>query len=456
MPKFEGKSVFDGIYKPTQREKGDETRRVFSGRRVESAYARRENTPLQEGMQFFTGFNKLLAGPGDAVANYPPVRNVLDKLYGYERPEQQHAFPDAAVKFDPQAEVPQRYITMPESWYGQPPTSQAGNILKRTGEEFAYALPYAVMPYMIPRKMALEGAGAVTRAVSELGQTVSRAPLRAGVSEAVAMGGAGMAAGAAENVRTGNQYVDPMIETTAQLIGGILPQAALWTPVALLARGARWGLQRVSPDIQTSRAEEFVARQMQDQVGGRNLQEAVNISEKIPGFRPSLAEATDTPSLVRTQQNIEGAASGLGLNRYTARRAANQAAIDDYGRTQTPEAAGPEVVVDAISGRMTRIRSAVDDQTELVAARRGEVGEIPRLDKKDAGEALRFEISERRRATKKALSTRADELGINDADVSDDFMQFATEMTEALEPRGRFADTSKPEVYHTIKAMACL
>lgn len=340
---------------------------------------------------------------------------------------------------------------------GPDPQNQPERVARRTGEEVGATLPLAAVPFAAAAQPAVRGAtGVVERTGQAFLQGIRNTPARAATGELAATTGAGLGAGVAQEVAPGSAGA----EMVGQLGGGVAPAVLANTPTALLARGARGIARRVSPAALETAARDEVSRVIGPSLtpeAQRNLAEAQTLSDEIPGFQPSLAEATDSPSLIATQRRREAGAVGQELESLVQRRAASEEAIERFGQDVAPESADSlEYVFDTAQDRIVGLRTRVGAQ-QLAAERRGQqlADVIPQADRAATGESLRNNLIQKRQNARTRLNRLATDLGINDVDVSVGFGRLQERLTETLAPRSRIPQrrADRPELLDEILAI---
>lgn len=335
---------------------------------------------------------------------------------------------------------------------GGEPKSAAERIARRIGTEIGASLPYAAMPYALPAARA--GAGAAERAVGALGQATRGAPVKTAVAEAISATGAGLGAGVAQEVAPGSTGA----EIGGQIIGGVLaPVVSMWSPTALAIRAGRAAATRLSARASQERARQFIGEKYAGDMRGLGpeLEQAERLGQEIPGFKPSLGEATGAQSFIATQRQLESALSGPALDQAIARRRANLAAIAGEAQKRAPgKPASPQFIVDDAAGTMTALSDDVSTAVSRVEElRRTVAGDIPRARKDELGKDIRENIRQKQIETQGYFQRRKAELGLDRADVTADGQKFADEVTGAIEPLGLFAGPDVPESYRRIKAL---
>lgn len=296
------------------------------------------------------------------------------------------------------------------------PVTTGERIARRTGQEIGRTVPYAAIPYATAPMAALGPAGrptggAVAEALKSYNRGVANAPGRAAVGEALATTGAGAGAGVAQEAAPGNMGA----EVAGQLVGGATAPALAYAPMSLGAKAVGAGVRHFSPEVAAARGRRAVS----NAIGGEltpeahaGITQAERLRSQVPGFNPSLAEATGAPPIVATQRAMEGSARGAERAGYDARRAGNIKAIEDFSRNRAPAGEGdPEFVIDGVRNRVDRIKGKLADEQRLNAGQRQ--GQAARLEgpasRAAAGADLRTTMEGMRTATSRAMADLADE-----------------------------------------------
>lgn len=386
------------------------------------------------------GFNEGLAN----MAGFPVdiVNYALDQIPGYEASET----PVGGSAFF------KGLMTDNMTYAG--PDDPMGRILNRTGQELgATALPAGGM-----LAAARTGGPIAARHTRNLAQAlldpIRRSPGRATMGEVAAATGAGVGAGVAQEVAPDSVTA----EIAAQLIGGAAPSMLAQTPTAMATRIGKAAVDRLSPQARTDALTREVRRSVGNEMtpeAEANLSQADRLRDEIPGFNPSLGEATGSPALIATQRDIEGRATGQDLESLVARRQGAEQAVDDYAAANAPQGqGGPSFVVDAATGRFTSMQDRTAAATADAAGRRQDVaGTLPQTDRAAAGATIRQQLIDERRATQDRMSALAEELQLTDVDVSDGFRASAQRFVDDFEARSLFEDQANaPAVLNDIRA----
>jgi len=382
---------------------------------------------------FFGGFNKGLGLPVDMV-------NGLLKLA--RMPVSQEPFLGSKW-FEKHGFVPKA------------PDTIAGRALSRVGEEFgAAALPSGLL-MKAASGVNLAARNGAPKLVESILDPIARAPGKALTGEVIATAGAGAGAATAREAAPDS----PMAEMAGQLAGSFAPAAwAKVSPTALAIKGANKFAQSFSKT-----AQERVGREAVRDLLGReltpeamaSLKEADRLSAAIPGFNPSVAEATGAQSLVRQQQRIETQATGTELDKLVNRRRVNEQAVADYAEHVAPSAAdNPDFVINAARQRADRLQGGIERQQATVQGAREDLARrsFPVVDRAEAGGTIRNQLAEERAARRAEADRLAAEIGIDDVDVTANFTAAARRLNNQFEPRTPFDDVANtPRVLEDIR-----
>lgn len=300
--------------------------------------------------------------------------------------------------------------------------------LKRVGFEVGANAPLMLPVLRAAGKLSqaermgrpLREVGAVRETGREMLRRIGRSPGGATVGENVAAAGAGAGAAISQDIKPDSVGA----EMAGQLVGSIIPSIA---PTGLIRRQAtRVGksvFQRIQPEAMRKSAQSKTGEVLQGIVSENfpAFEEAQAFRQKIPGFDPSLAEATRAPSLIRAQEALESTLSGTDLDSMIARRQANLNAIDDYVSLSAPEGLdNPQLVVDAANNRLLRTKQKLSaDIGDLGEARiqHGEGVSSLKIDRVSTGNDIRNSLRESMRERSAQMTVRAEELGVNRIDL---------------------------------------
>lgn len=334
---------------------------------------------------------------------------------------------------------------------GPEPQGKLGRIARRAGAEVMTAVPLAAVPFAAALRPAGQMASTLGgRVVQGMVDTVRAAPGTAAVLEGASAAGAGIGAGIANEISPGSTTA----EIIGQTVGGLAPAAAGYTPVVMAARGARnvWG--RISPQAQTEAARREAAKVVGGEMRPDAVAEAEELRQAIPGFNPTLAEATGSPALVATQKRLEKKASGPELEQMMARRAGSEQAVERFAQEAAPGGPdGPEIVIDTARQRVESLSRGIESARNDVAAIEQRWGAgVPRTDRSATGSFLRDKLLDLRSQTSARMSRLATELGLDDVDVTVPFGKARDELLAEFAPKSVFDDVDNvPEVLSAIR-----
>jgi len=329
--------------------------------------------------------------------------------------------------------------------------------LRNVGDVVGANVPYAALslgaaPVLSQAAKALgPTANVVQRGVGAMFEAISNSPGKAAVGETIASLGQGGGHAAAQAIDPDNEALDMGL----QFAGGVSPAALAYTPAMLAMRGGRFITEKFSPAAQRDAARNQVAKSLGGEITpevSQSISDTQGLRREIPGFNPSLAEATGSDSLIATQRNIESNATGAKLEKLGARRRGNQEAIDAYASRSAPGGlSDPELVIDTAAGRVDNLRRAIAQEREgLDQFGRSQALGIPSINRSDVGQSLRSAMADTQNEARVRMSRLADQLGIGDTDVTVPFAQFQDEI-RGQGARGAFADKANtPAVFNDI------
>lgn len=340
------------------------------------------------------------------------------------------------------------------------PQTGLDRIARRTGQEVGATLPLAAGVFGAAAAgpaltSSALGQRSLGRGAEALLQGVRGTPVAAGIGEAAAATGAGIGAGIAQEIAPGNATA----EIAGQFAGGFAPTVVVNTPTALSIRAVRALVNRFSGSAATRAAQEEVARVIGPELGPTaqaNLDAAQALRAEVPGLSPSLAEATQSPALLATQRNIEGSSTGQDLQALAARRQGNVDAITRFAASRAPGAPNsPSFVVDTANRRVQDIRTDLEAQAAANLASRQNLAEtIPIADRSGIGATIRDRLSTIRRDTSTRMTRLADELGINNSDVTVQFNEARERIVADFSPGSVFEDARNfPEVLDVLRTL---
>lgn len=315
---------------------------------------------------------------------------------------------------------------------------------RRIGKEIGATLPFIGGVGVLARGAKLAATGVPTLGRALIEPAIQR-PARTMAGELVAATGAGAGAAVAEKVAPGSQGA----EITGQIIGGVAPSLA---PTALIARGIGSLTKRFSPKAQEKKARELVQGLLGEEVTTRVAQDiraGQDVAGQIPGFTPSTAEISGSPSLIATQRAREQGLSGTKLEQAIIRQEENTAAINSFANSKAPTGT---IEVDAVIDVSKR---KVDDLLgDIESGRATQTTSLPKIepDLKTLGSDMRQALIERRSAASQEMSRLADQLGLNEFDISQQFNEIRDELINIMTPSGRFANKADtPDLVKILK-----
>lgn len=398
--------------------------------------------------QFLSGFNERLAGMLSAPQE---ALDEQERLIEKVRAEYEARTGRTLIRLprppDPVAMTGQSIADVIETYtIGAAPTTTTGRIARRAGEEVAATLPIAGTAFAAaPAAAGIEATTAIRGAARAIGRGITAGPGRAAAAELAAATGAGVGGGIAQQMAPGNAYA----EIVGQLAGGFSPALFAYTPTSLSIRLSRALMHRLSPSSLTQAARQEVATAI-GPLSPRetaSLERATALQSEIPGFEPSLAEATGSPGLLATQRMVEGRAQGVDLEQLVARRQGNVEAISSFASSRAPDVPGsPSYVVDVAQGRVRDIRADLEAQRAEVSGQQMALAEeLPRADRYELGMGLRSRLNEIRIETRNKLDQRAEELGLNNFDLTVHFDDLRASILGDFRTKYLF-DETPPEV----------
>jgi hypothetical protein len=399
-------------------------------------------------MQFFWGANKEI----EKILNAPAwlAHQITGPILDVINPDKEHPF-NPPVKLE-----------TGQSFDNPEPRNMLERLAQSAGSVVGGSIPYAAAPFLAPAGKVASIAG---RAVQSIAESYKAAPLRSAVGELSSAIGAGVGAGLANEAAPNSE----LAALAGGLIGGLAPGAAYkMSPARVAVKYGIQGIRSVTTpkDIklaQSSKRPDFFEQQAAQNIAdelapaikpyGGELQRAQDISEKIKGFSPSLAEATGSPSLIATQRRLEANMSGQNLEDASARYSANERAINRYAEKVAPQGdTSPSMIVDSASGKIEALQSSLDQKADALASQRRELAPRRTLDIQETGNLIRDKIDEARFATKKEMSDLADSLGLNSSKVAEDPADFINAVRQGVDP-GIFTGDRIPSVYHKLSAL---
>lgn len=333
-----------------------------------------------------------------------------------------------------------------------PPENPLGRGIQRVGEEVgASALPAGALLRAAKRAPNIARTGGFWKDLwhEKILQPIQRAPGTASVGEVAAATGAGTGAAIARETLPESKAA----ETWGQVAGGFIPSIL---PAVLLARGGQKLWSRFSPEAQTKAGRKAVEDMMGETLTPemrRRLAEGEQLAEKMPGFKPSIAEATDSPALLAQQRAVEQNATKVALEGLVARRRNAEQAIRAFSQRKAPDTdVNLEYVIDIAQGRMELFgEKATQIAGKNLVKQKTLAEKLPDVDRIQAGQKIREAIQQAKTEASLAMNLRAEELGINNADFTAPFKEWRSSILQKYKPKSRFETTDPPDIFKQIK-----
>lgn len=422
----------------------------FGGIR-ETEPASPESRPVS---QFLSGFNETLGGALADIPNRASARMDEIERLNVERGRDARPFGIPRIP-DPIGLLGNLIL---DKTVGEDPQTGVDRIARRAGQEVAATAPLAAGVFGAAATApavtsSMLGQRSFGRGVETLLQGVRNTPLTAAAGEAAATIGAGVGAGVAREIAPDSANA----ELAGQFVGGMSPALLAQTPTAIAIRLGRGLTSRMSGSAVTRAAEQEVARVVGPELGPRaeaGIDAAEALRQEMPGFSASLAESTQSPALLATQRAIEGSATGQELQALAARREGNVEAITRFAASRAPDAPNsPSFVVDTANRRVQDIRADLDAQGAQNLGQRQTLAEtLPTADRSNLGATLRDRLTTIRRDTSARMTQLADELGINNSDVTVQFNEVRQQIVDDFSPGSVFEDARNfPEVVSVLR-----
>lgn len=326
------------------------------------------------------------------------------------------------------------------------PQTAAGEVTGTVAEYVgANALPAGGMIAAAPR-LAAATANASTlggQVVNRMASGVAAAPGTAAAGELVSTVGAGLGAQVGKDLSENN----PTAEFIGATLGGIAaPMAMAVSPTNMARKGVSAARKRLSPQAMADaerRAMSAAFRENLTPEARANINDTAAIQRDVPNYKPTVAEATETPSLIATQRAYEQSASGRDLDNAIRRYQLNDSAVADAVVDHAPSSAMTLDDAFAQAGkRPKRIVSRIEDQlAQLDDAALANSDISSGASRAGVGQTVRSRVADVRANAKDQMSNRAHSLGLNDARPLYRFDdQVKARLLEAVQPRSQLAD----------------
>lgn len=345
--------------------------------------------------------------------------------------------------------------TMP-SMFGADADTMGQRMAGRVGEEIGATISFGGPLLALAKRLspaAVQGAKLAPQGfLGNMLAGIAAKPGRAALTELGIGTTAGLGAGVAREMAPG----DPLAEAAGQFVGGMAPSLM---PVGIALRGVNKALSSLSNKAQTQRGVDAVSdalqRQLTPEVEGQ-IGIADRLRRMMPGFNPSLGEATGSPALLNMQKMVERGAAGADLDALTTRKLASDGAVEAYRGGAGPAGGDPTVYIDGATGRVDRIREGIAEATEGVAQRQQALaGALPQADLTALGQTLRERLTEVRDSARTAMTRLAEQMGLNNLDVTVPFRDVARRLADNFAPGSIFDDPANaPPVLRSIQEAA--
>lgn len=338
--------------------------------------------------------------------------------------------------------VDDRYTVRPEA------ETAAGQLAGTIGEIAGGDLPLAATGVGLAPALARRTAmstGKLGGTVHQLASAMARSRGKVLAGETAASAGAGTGLETARAVTE-----NPVYQTGAAIVGGMAPgAAAAVSPTRLVSALARKGMAVASPKARTERAKMTLAGEMGRELTPEALEEIARtreIAKVAPDWSPTVAEASESPALIATQQQLEADMSGGELDQAIKRYRSNDQAIARGREDLAPQAPADPARTVVRSGEQ-RLDTATGRIDEALAALEGqERGIASRLQadnsRADTGASLREDLIANRTRRKEEMSTTARDMELNDTRPLIPADGIKNAMLDAVKPRsGIFTDS---------------
>lgn len=359
-------------------------------------------------MSGFGGFNRGLANLTDTVyssSSFNPDNPIYDPL-------NKKKWEDTLFNSQP---------TKVGNWLrdiSRKPENRLERVADSAGRMVADSIPYAALPLGGAGSQMLKGAektgtNAFQQGTGHMLKQIAGTPGRAAIGELASASGAGAGEQLAQEAFPDSK-VAPFV---GALAGGMAPVALGYAPASMLARAGNKARNYFSASNQERLAREEVSDLLS--ISGddaANIRSAQQLERDIPGVQYSLAEATQKPSLARTQQAFESRVSGKELDARVARRKSNIDAINAYKESVAPgDYEAPSYIVDRANLAVKDLTGNISSKVDDITAKRQAVTDyaLPPADKVGIGQSLRSQRDTLYKEAQAAMSDRKTELGLD-------------------------------------------
>lgn len=377
--------------------------------------------------QFFEGFNRGLYSMANAPTSLANMAtSALGIDYQFKRPLEAIA-----------PELDREAMEMPE------PASDLAKVTGRIGEfTGANALPAMGTIAAAPRIAAAtaNATGLTGQVVNQTARGIAAAPGTAAAGEALSSVGSGVGASMAEGS-------GPMGEYLAATAGGILaPMGLALSPANMARKAVGAAKRRFSPEeVAKQQRRQMVdgLRQNITDEGRKAIDDTLDIQRNVPGYKPSVAEATENPSLITTQREFESGLSGPYLDAAARRYSTNDEAIRRAIAAQAPESDfGVDDAFATGARRISNVTSKIDKKVSGLNDAASRVSDSIKGSqrRRELGASIREDLINARTDMKGEMSIAAGEMGLNDPSPRYAFQQVKERLKRAAEPRSKLAD----------------
>lgn len=327
--------------------------------------------------------------------------------------------------------------------------SGAGERVAGTVAEFVggNALPAVGMLAKAPAiaRATANATGLGGQVVNRMAQGVANAPAAAAGGELVSSIGAGLGVETARAVAPDS----PGAEMIGGVIGGIgAPLAGAVLPSAHVARAAKKVAGQFSSKAQKTAAQNDLRKFMGEHITPEleaKIAETGDIETLVRNLKLSAAEATESPSLVASQRELEKGMSGANLDRAITRYGDNETAISQASSNLAPHSSldAPDVVATA-GRRVDDLRGGVNRDIAALGVKSRELaGNLTSPEsRRSSGAQMREILIDEKSAAKGEASADARRFGLNDTTKKYNFEQIRDGMTDSVEPISKLADPS--------------
>lgn len=264
---------------------------------------------------------------------------------------------------------------------------------------------------------AARGAGTMERIARQFLSRGAAMPSRTAASEVTGSAAAGAGAQAG-----GEMTGSPAGEVIGALAGGFAGDVTPGRRIAQSAvnRGRRAYDAVTNPRTQKRAGDravsEAIAPEVENPRARGNARRAGEIERTIgDDFSLSVAEATESPSLIRTQEAYEAGLTGSDLANQLERRRINELAIEAARRRLAPGQGSPEDVATSARRRLDRVVEGLDRADEAVNQRaRRQADRLRTGPQAETGRKLRERLQDERANRYEEMQVTAREMGLDD------------------------------------------